>query len=268
MTSEFEVKIAATGEALITGNFKEMQAELATMMQAYAGLSVTEENLPERKKDVATLRKIKTAIEDKRKAAKKEYEKPLKQFEAECKKLTALIDKEVDRITADMNAYEQKRIAEKRETVKRLYDENIGEFAEYLPLESLRRPQWDNKTYTEKDIIFDIQESVIAVREDFRTIETMCEPWVAECKEVYKTSGLTAAFQRFKDLQKAKEVAEASVKASEQQAPTPEPMEQEKPVDTLVDGDRWVFTITVTNENDAKFIRDTCELFGYEYKEG
>ena len=264
--NEFSVQIKQP--VIITGNFEEMQLELQNMMKAYAGLEVTEANLPERKKDIATLRKIKEAIEDKRKAAKKDYEKPFKAFEAECKKLTGIIDKEIDRINDDMKVYEKKRIAEKRETVKRLYDENIGEFAEYLPLESLRRPQWDNKTYTEKDIIFDIQESVIAVREDFRTIETMCDPWVAECKEVYKTSGLTAAFQRFKDLQKAKEVAEASVKGSEQQTPTDTSIAQEKPVEEARTASEWTFTITVNNKDDAKFIRDTCEIMGFQYKEG
>jgi hypothetical protein len=263
--SEFQVSIKQP--VIISGNFEEMQQELSNMMQAYAGLEVTEENLPERKKDIATLRKIKTAIEDKRKAAKKDYEKPFKAFEAECKKLTGIIDKEIDRINADMDVYEQKRKADKRILISQLYAQNIGEYADYLPLESIRRPQWENKTYTEIAIINDIQEAVITVKNDLRTIDTMCDPWQEECKAVYKASGLTGALQRYKDLENARKTAEASVKASEQQTPTPEPMEQENPVESLVDGGRWVFTITVTNENDAKFIRDTCELFGYEYKE-
>ena len=161
MMNDFQVSIKQP--VIITGNFEEMRAELQNMMQAYAGLEVTEDNLPERKKDVATLRKIKTAIEDKRKAAKKDYEKPFKAFESECKKLTGIIDKEIDRINADMDVYEKKRIAEKRKVIDRLYSENIGDYADYLPLESLRRPQWDNKTYTESAIITDIQEAVLTV---------------------------------------------------------------------------------------------------------
>ena len=264
--SEFSVQIKQP--VIISGNFEEMQQELQNMMQAYAGLEVTESNLPERKKDIATLRKIKTAIEDKRKAAKKDYEAPFKAFEAECKKLTGIIDKEIDRINADMDVYEKKRIAAKRETVKKLYDETIGKYADYLPLESIRRKEWDNKTYSENNIICDIQEAVLTVKSDLRTIDTMCEPWQEECKAVYLVSGLTGALQRYKDLENARKTAEASVKASEQQTPTPEPMEQEKPTESRVDSDRWVFTITVNNETDAKFIRDTCEMCGYEYKEG
>ena len=264
--SDFQVSIKQP--VIITGNFEEMQAELSNMMTAYAGLEVTEENLPERKKDIATLRKIRVAIEDKRKETKREYSKPIKAFEEKCKLLTATIDVQIDRINAEMDVYDKKRIAEKRKVIDRLYAENIGDYADYLPLAIIFRPQWDNKTYTENAIITDIQEAVLTVKTDFQTIDTMCDPWQEECKAVYKVSGLTGALQRYKDLESAKKAAEASVKASEQQTPTPEPMEQEKPIEDAVDSDRWVFTITVSNETDAKFIRETCEMFGYEYKEG
>lgn len=263
--NDFQVTIKQP--VIITGNFEEMQLELQNMMQAYAGLEVTESNLPERKKDIATLRKIKAAIEDKRKAAKKDYEKPFKQFEAECKKLTGIIDKEIDRINADMDVYEKKRIAEKRKVIDRLYAENIGDYADYLPLESLRRPQWDNKTYTESAIITDIQEAVLTVKNDLRTIDTMCDPWQAECKAVYLVSGLTGALQRYKDLENARKTAEAAVKADEQQTPTDMREEPDKPVQRPSVPSEWTFAITVHSEEDATFIRDTCEQFGYEYKE-
>ena len=261
MASEFEVKIAAAGGEPITGNFKEMQAELATMMQAYAGLEVTEENLPERKKDVATLRKIKTAIEDKRKAAKKEYEKPLKAFEAECKKLMALIDKEIDRINADMDVYEKKRIAEKRKVIDRLYAENIGDYADYLPLAIIFRPQWDNKTCTEKEVLANVQEEIIHVKSDIGVIESMCGEWREECLKAYKASGnnLTAALQRAKDLESAKQTAEAAVNGSEHTAQATPPQAPGKY--------RRTFTIVVDNEDDAFIIRGTCKACGFSYKE-
>ena len=166
--NDFQVQIKQP--VIISGNFEEMQQELSNMMQAYAGLEVTEANLPERKKDIATLRKIKTAIEDKRKAAKKDYEKPFKAFESECKKLTGIIDKEIDRINADMDVYEKKRIADKKLTIAHLYAKTVGDFAEYIPLESIYRQQWDNKTYSENAIICDIQEACLSVRDDLKTI--------------------------------------------------------------------------------------------------
>lgn len=255
--SEFKVSIKQ--ESIITGNFAEIKAELATMMTAYAELEVNEKNLPERKKDIATLRKIRGAIEDKRKATKRAYEKPYKEFEAECKALTGIIDKEIDRINADMDVYEQKRKAEKRKVIGRLYSENIGDYADYLPLESIRRPQWENKTYTEIAIINDIQEAVLTVKNDLRTIGTMCDPWQEECKAVYKASGLTGALQRYKDLESAKQAAEAAVNGSEQKAPA---TVQEAPA-----GYRKTFVITVDNEDDARILRDTCKACGFKFRE-
>lgn len=261
--SDFSVQIKQP--VIITGNFAEMQDELATMMQAYAGLEVTEENLPERKKDVATLRKIKSAIEDKRKAAKKEYEKPFKAFEAECKKLTAIIDKEVDRINSEINLFEQKRIAAKRERCAEIYRANIGSYAEYLPIEHIGKKEWDNKSYTEAAVLTDIQEAIMQVKSDLGVIESMCGEWVAECNAAYKAHGnsLVSALQRAKDLASAKQAAEAAVLGSEQQAGTNTPVAPAKPAERPV----WRFTITVHSEVDARIIRDTCNACGFVFVE-
>ena len=264
--NDFQVQIKQP--VIISGNFEEMQQELSNMMQAYAGLEVTEANLPERKKDIATLRKIKTAIEDKRKAAKKDYEKPFKAFESECKKLTGIIDKEIDRINADMDVYEKKRIADKKLTIAHLYAKTVGDFAEYIPLESIYRQQWDNKSYSEKDIAADIQTMVINVRQELNTIDSMCAPWADECKLVYMANGnsITSAIQRYKDLQSAKEAAERAVKAAEQETHAIIPEEPEKPVEKPTDRSEWTFT--VFTEEDAKFIRETCEFTDIRYEEG
>lgn len=264
-----DFKVSIMQPVVISGNFKEMRQELSTMMTAYADLEVTEENITERKKDIATLRKIKTAIEDKRKETKRDYEKPFKSFEAECKSLTCIIDEQIDRINADLNLFEQRRIAAKREKTKSIYDANIGEFSEYLSLETIYRPQWDNKSYTEKDIAGDIQTMVINIRQDLNTIEAMCSPWCDECKIVYKANGnsLMSALNRFKDLQSAKEAAERAVKTAEQKTPTILQEEPAKPTEKPTGRSEWTFTVTVNTEEDARFVRETFEMLGYQYKE-
>lgn len=263
-----EFKVSIMQPVVISGNFQEMRQELATMMTAYADLEVTEDNIPERKKDIATLRKIRTAIEDKRKETKRDYEKPFKSFEAECKSLTGIIDEQISRINADLNQFEQKRIAVKRETVRNIYNANIGDFSEYLPLETIYRQQWDNKSYSEKDIAGDIQTMVINVRQNLNTVEAMCAPWVDECKIVYMANGnsLMSALNRFKDLLSAKEAAERAVKAAEQETHTILQEEPAKPTEKPTGRSEWTFT--VYTEEDAQFIRDTCDVSGVEYKEG
>ena len=256
-----EFKVSIKQESIITGNFEEIKAELATMMTAYAELEVNEKNLPERKKDIATLRKIRGAIEDKRKATKRVYEKPYKEFETECKALTGIIDKEIDRIDGELKQYEAKRVAVKQEACRKIYDANIGEYAEYLPYERIAKPEWVNKTYTENAILCDIQEAITQVKSDFGILESMCGEWHDECFNTYKKYGnnLVAALQRAKDLASAKQAAEAAVNGSEQKAPA---TAQEAPAEY-----RKVFTITVDNEDDARIIRDTCKACGFKFME-
>lgn len=261
--SDFEVTMQQPAD--ISGNFAVMKAELATMMQAYAGLEVTEENLPERKKDVATLRKIKSAIEDKRKAVKRDYEKPLKTFEAKCKELTGIIDKEVDRLNAEMNVYEEKRIAAKRVRCDEIYRANIGKYGEYLPIEYIRKKEWDNKSYSEAAVLADIQETVVQVKSDLDVIKSMCGEWFAECTAAYTAHGnsLVSALQRAKELASAKQAAEAAVLGSEQKAGANVFETPAKPAERPV----WRFMVTVHSEDDARIIRSTCKACGFEYKE-
>lgn len=265
--NEYQVQASIQTAGVIKVNYDQMDEYLNGMELAYKEYTVTEDTIPDAKANRATLNKICDEIETRRKAIKKEFEKPVKSFEAELKQRTERIRKIIKKIDDDLDVYEQKRIAEKRETVKRLYDENIGEYADYLPLESIRNPKWDNKTYSENAIITDIQEAVLALKNDLRTIDSMCSPWQEECKAVYLVSGLASAFQRYKDLQSAKEAAEKAVRGSEQQTYTNTPTTPEKSVEGLVDSERWVFTISVTTKEDAKFIHDTCEMCGYEYYE-
>lgn len=254
--------------AVIDGNFAEVKQGLEQMMTAYAEIVVTEDNIPACKKDVATLRKIKAAIDGKRKEVKKEHEKPLKEFEAKCRELTAVIDKEVNRINAALDGYEVKRIAEKAQVIKTLYAENIGEYSEYLPLERIWQKNWNNKTCTEKEITADIQQMVLTVKQETSVIKQTCGEFVDDCLAVYRQSGnnLQAAMTRRSDLVTAKERAEQAVKTAAK--PVEEPVQvniPEQPENPVKQELEWKFT--VYTKEDADSLRAYLEMFGMRYKE-
>lgn len=254
--------------AVIDGNFAEVKRGLENMMTAYSEIVVTEDNIPDCKKDVATLRKIKAAIDGKRKEVKREHEKPLKEFEAKCKELTAVIDKEVNRINSTLDGYEVKRIAEKAQVIKTLYAENIGEFGEYLPLERIWQKNWNNKTCTEKEITADIQQMALTVKQETSVIKQTCGEFVDDCLAVYKQSGnnLQAAMNRRCDLVTAKERAEQAVKTAVKPVEEPVqvniPPQPESPVKQELE---WKFT--VFSREDADSLRAYLEMFGMRYKE-
>lgn len=263
---EFITQIKTT--AVIDGNFAEVKRGLENMMTAYSEIVVTEDNIPDCKKDVATLRKIKAAIDGKRKEVKKEHEKPLKEFEAKCKELTGIIDKEIDRINDELDEYEVKRVEEKAQVIKKLYDDNIGEFGEYLPLGMVYQGNWNNKTYSEKEIVADIQQMVLKVRQETSVIKQTCGEFADDCLEVYKQSrnNLQAAMNRRSDLVTAKERAEQAVKTAAKPANEPvqvnTPVQPENPVKFELE---WRFT--VYSKEDADSLRTYLGMFGMRYKE-
>lgn len=263
-----EFQVESLKPVVIGGNFDEMQQALSNMMQAYAGLEVTEENIPERKKDVATLRKMKKAIDDKRKSVKAEYEKPLKAFEGKCKELTGIIDTEISRINHDLSAYEAKRCAEKQSIIRKLYDENIGEYAEYLPLDMIYDESWENKTCSEKEIISDIQQEKIRVKTDLQTIQIAAGEFADDCLEWYKKHGcdLPAAMRRLEDLKSAKDRAEAVLKAEKKFAEEVRG-ESTKPAESP-ENERQMWTFNVFSVDDANSVRAYLEMFEIKYMEG
>lgn len=215
-----EFDVTEMRPALISANFSEVEADLTQMMTAYQGLEVTEDNVSERKADLATLRKIRKAIDDKRKAIKKDYNKPFEAFEKNCKKLTGIIDAEITRIDTGVKELDVRMIQAKQKLEHDIYDETIGEWSEYLPFEAVKRPQWDNKTYSEKDIVCDIQEAVLTVRTGISTIKAMRSEFEDELIRTYKDNGLNLALvmQRESQLRSAKQIAERKAAEDAQKA--------------------------------------------------
>lgn len=250
--------------ALIRGNFDEMQTALSNMMTAYAELEVTEENIPERKKDVATLRKMKAAIDEKRKEVKREYEKPLKSFETKCKELTGIIDTEISRINAGLSEYEAKRVEEKRVLIRRLYDENIEGYAEYLSLDSIYDDKWENKTCTEKTILSDIQSEKLRVKTDLEMIRRVSGEYAEECIDWYKKCGcdLPCALERLEDLKTAKMAVLKADNSLAEEVLNKSTKTAEKP-----QNERETWTFSVYNVQDSNSVRAYLEMFEIEYKE-
>jgi len=243
----------------ITCDFSEIEEELRLQMTAYADLEVTEDNIPERKKDVATLRKIKTAVEDKRKEIKKEYSKPLAEFEAKVKQVTGIIDEQIVRINSGLDEFDKKRIQEKREHIKELYEKEAGEYAEFLPLEIIRSSRWDNKTCTDNEIISEIQTAKLKVRADIEAIKALGSDIEEKLIITYKENGNSlAAIQQNNAYLEGK-------KAGEKVAPTAcQPAEPVKVWDAM---NEPVWTIRITGLDAIDKAKGLLAFNGIEYQE-
>lgn len=278
--------VAQVRPAEIESNLADLDAAIENQMKAYETLEVTEDNISERKSDVATLRKIKGAIEDRRKEIKRDYDSPLKEFESKVKVVTAKLDKQINRIDGDIKAFDRKRIEEKQAHIQDLYDQNIGEYAEYLPLNIIKSSRWDNKTCTDNEIISDIQTDVMKVRTELDAIRALGSEIEDKLIETYKANGnnLAAAISRNNQHIESKKIAEENLKKEAERKAEEARLEEERriasekawddkeqipaePVKKFDAMNEPTLTITVKGPEDIEALRNFLEFSGISYTE-
>lgn len=169
-------------------NFDEIEAALDKKLAEYKGAVFTEESKTFAKKEVASLRKFKAKFEDARKSVKREWMKPYDDFEKRMKQLTAKIDEPINLISSQIAEFEQKRKAERQEEIRKIYQELIGDMAEYCELSRIYDPKWENATTTLKSIRESISSSVESTRTAVATISGMQSEAVEKALSIYKDS--------------------------------------------------------------------------------
>lgn len=266
---ELQVKVEQS-PGIIKCNFEELKQALQVQMTAYTSLEITEDGIKDAKKDLAVLRKIRKAVDDQRKNVKNEFTAPLTEFENNVKDLLSVIDEPIDMIKGKLDEFETKRIEEKQTHLHELYEENIGEYAEYLPYEAIATSKWNNATCSDKDIIYDISEAVTKVRSDIEVIKSLDSEIEEECLMAYKKAGndLKTAIQKNNDYSAAKKLAEEKVKAEQQEKVL---VVEEKPVDppkavSAETGEEVIYFKVLGAEN-IQMVRDFCGLNGINVEE-
>ena len=152
-------------------NFAELKQALAVQMSAYDDAVVTEDSIPSYKAEIATLRKIRKAVDEKRKDIKRDFLAPLDEFEENVKLLLEEIDKPINLINSQLTLFEEDRKLNKKERVSKMYIEQVGDYLEFLPIESNFNEKWLNKGYSDSDIVYDISEKIQKVKNDLTVID-------------------------------------------------------------------------------------------------
>lgn len=222
-----ELKLITNLEALpaeLDFNFEELKAELSAQLEKYRGLIVTEDTIKDGKDDRVKLNKLKTAIDTRRKEIKKQWSEPYNVFEGKIKEVLALIDQPIAAIDSQLNAYEEKRKAEKQEQIEGIYHETVpADIKGLLLLERIADPRWLNKSVSPETIKQDIAGLVTRTQNDLLALkEVEAEHAAAVRTEYYRTRDLGAAMRLLTELR----AAAAAIKA---ETPTENPPEPPKP---------------------------------------
>ena len=193
----------------IETNFEEIKAALAAGLEEYKGMVFTAESQPEAKRTVASLRKLKKAMNDRRIEIKKTFMAPYTNFEAQVKELDKLIDEPIDFISGQIEEFERRRVEAKKAMICEIYTGIMAEHGtvmEYLPLDRIYDSRWENSTTTQKAITEAITAHVEHVEKDLDTIRAMESEFADKGLAKYKaTLELSDAITAMNQYQKQKE---------------------------------------------------------------
>lgn len=157
--------------AKIFCNFEQVEAAINEILSEYKGAVFTEDSKTYAKKIIAGLRAQKKAFQDNLREEKKKYMLPWEEFEARARHLIEMYDEPIDFINGQVKAFEEKRIAEKKELIRMIYGEVFPEeLACHFPLERIYDSRWENATVREKEIRREISAACEKIQNDTEII--------------------------------------------------------------------------------------------------
>lgn len=123
---KMDIQVTEFQAPKITINYETLKAELTKLLGEYKGLVVTEQTLAGGKAAQKELASLRVKIDTYRKEKKKELEQPIKNFEAQCKELIALVESVEQPIKEGIKVFDDQKREEKRQTALELIAEVVG----------------------------------------------------------------------------------------------------------------------------------------------
>lgn len=233
-----EVQISRNN-GTIDFNFEDLKEALTAELELYKNLVFTEDTKADAKKTVAELRKLKKQISDKRIEVKKLYMQPYTDFEAKVKELDKLINEPITFISEQIDAFEQKRIEEKRELINDIYLELVSgreDIAGYAELNRVYDSKWENASTSKKTIQESITNYLDGVTNDVAAIKSMESEYEAKALMKYKETGvLSDALLTIRQWEKQKEEILKAEEEKQAEAEADEILDAPEPIEEFIE---------------------------------
>lgn len=196
----------------IKWNFDELKAAIAAKVEDYKGLTYTDEQMTEAKKDRAELNRFRSALDAKRKEIKKRCLAPYEAFEAQMKELTHLVDEPIEMIDSQLAEYDNRLRAEKEAQIEALFEDM--QFQPFVTLDRIKDPRWLNRSYKLSQVEQDLHDRKEQISNDVYLINRLPESKAALV--IYEqTLNLRAAQAEAERMAQVQREAEARKKAEE-----------------------------------------------------
>lgn len=193
---------------IIKQRLREFKEELDSRVEYVCGLTVTDDNIKEMKKELADIRKIKVELETRRKDVKKQVLQPYEEFERFYKEFaTAPLDTAIQSLDKQIKANESQKLADKTDKLKAYLEEcKQAHGIEFVQWEQLGIRV--NLSTSEKKYKTQISEFVEGISNDLLVIAR--HPMQDEIFVIYKqTLNLAQAITSAEERQKAVEAEKA-----------------------------------------------------------
>ena len=208
-------------------NFAALKEELTPKLDFYNKLVVTADSIKAAKADKAALNKLKTVIEDQRKAIKKQYLEPYTVLETQCKEIVALIDAPISAIDRQIKVFDEKDENDKYNELKAAFEALNP--PEWIKIEDVLNTKWKNKTLKTDALITELTAAVKELVDGIEKVNDLYkeEPYLLSITEFFKQHkdfSKTAVYAAqmntaYKKEQAAKAAAEAAAQNALQNAP-------------------------------------------------
>lgn len=217
----------------IEWNFVELKEQLSQYLHDYRNLAYTDDTIPEAAKDLATLRKMRKEIEDRRKEIKSRCLEPYQMIEDQAGQLTSMIDDTVSEIKKQSDAYELKRMTKKKEVIVDYWKDHAGKIPDEIRhhcLEQVWDARWLNKTFADSRWKAAIDQKIQTVEGDLESIRGMHSEFEPELvAEYYKSLDLQEVLRKKNELEVQKQrILERERQKQEQERIQKEREDQER----------------------------------------
>ena len=227
----------------IEANFDALEDRVRRMVADYEGAAYDmsdDGNVRAAKRDRTYLNGIVKQIDERRKAVKREYLRPLDAFEARCKEISGIAKGASDAIKAQLDEAERLRHERAYAALEAHYGEVADLLAPVVPYSRVHEDRWLNKTVGEVKAKQLLEEKVGLLAEDWDTLKgqrgSMGHYEVAE-RELFRTLDLGTALKAARQADEEDARLEEMKAAMEPErapepgpaAPAPEPAPQPMP---------------------------------------
>lgn len=193
----------------LKANFDDVESALAELIEPYKNMVVMEEDIPQAKTDRAKIRKVSNSIDEHRKMVKKMYSEPLKVFEENCKRLTAVCEQGITNLDTQIKKYENQAKAKKLNGLEAYFDSIEKKYPEYCSFSECENPKWTNLTYPVEDAQREIENYIQCIETDIDAIKALDSKYELTLLDEYKRKGnVSAALMLKQRLEESERQAE------------------------------------------------------------